>query len=127
MKNILIIDDDPISIVILKKNLELALVQQKTTTFKDGAEALAFIKNENTEEAKYVIFLDINMPNMNGWEFLEKTTRLLTERNSTIYVLSSSLSKYDKEKATEFPIIKQYLAKPISKEVLSTIKAENQL
>ena len=127
MKNILIIDDDPISIVILKKNLELAQVQQKTTAFNDGAEALAFIKNENIEEAKYIIFLDINMPNMNGWEFLEKTTRLLTQRNSTIYVLSSSLSKYDKEKATEFPIIKQYLAKPISKEVLSTIKAENQL
>ncbi len=127
MENILIIDDDPISIVILKKNLELAEVNQKTTTFKNGWEALNFLKKENKQIEKYIIFLDINMPKMNGWEFLEKANTILNHNNSIIYLLSSSLNKHDKDKANNYPLIKQYLAKPITKEILINIKNTNQL
>ena len=126
-KHILIIDDDPISIVILKKNLELVEVTKKITTFNNGKDALNYLKKEYQEDERYTIFLDINMPEMNGWEFLKKTETFLMPKNNTIYLLTSSINKLDKEKATLFPIIKQYLSKPISKEILKEIKIENEL
>jgi len=126
-RHILIIDDDPISIVILKKNLELVEVTKKITTFNNGKDALNYLKKEYQEDERYTIFLDINMPEMNGWEFLKKTETFLIPKNTTIYLLTSSINKLDKEKATLFPIIKQYLSKPISKEILKEIKIENEL
>lgn len=126
-RHILIIDDDPISIVILKKNLELVEVTKKITTFNNGKDALNYLKKEHQEDERYTIFLDINMPEMNGWEFLKKTETFLIPKNTTIYLLTSSINKLDKEKATQFPIIKQYLSKPISKEILIEIKVENEL
>ena len=126
-RHILIIDDDPISIVILKKNLELVEVTKKITTFNNGKDALNYLKKEYQEDEIYTIFLDINMPEMNVWEFLKKTETFLIPKNTTIYLLTSSINKLDKEKATLFPIIKQYLSKPISKEILKEIKIENEL
>ena len=64
---------------------------------------------------------------MNGWEFLNKAEQLITSQNTTIYLLTSSINKADMEKAKQFPLIKKYLSKPISKEVLIEIKEKNQL
>ena len=124
-KHIIIIDDDPISIVILKKNLELIHVMHEIKTYGNGKEALTYFKEEYQANENYIIFLDINMPKMNGWDFLKKTETFLIPQNSTIYLLTSSINKLDKEKASQFPIIKQYLSKPISKEILKEIKLEN--
>ncbi|OGS62518.1 MAG: hypothetical protein A2X07_10035 [Flavobacteria bacterium GWF1_32_7] len=126
-KQVFIIDDDPISIMILKKNLELVEVAQKITTFSNGKDALNHLKKEYKTEENYTIFLDINMPEMNGWEFLNEIKSFVTPQNTTIYLLTSSINKLDKEKATKFPIINQYLSKPICKEILKNIKEENKL
>ena len=126
-KQVFIIDDDPISIVILKKNLELVEVTQKITTFSNGKDALNHLKKEYKTDENYTIFLDINMPEMNGWEFLNEIKSFVTPQNTTIYLLTSSINKLDKEKATQFPIINQYLSKPICKEILKSIKEENKL
>ena len=126
-KQILIIDDDAISIIILKKNLELAQVTQKITTFSNGKDALNFLNKDYKEDENYTIFLDINMPEMNGWEFLNEIKSFVSPQNTTIYLLTSSINKLDKEKATHFPIINQYLSKPICKEILKKIKEENKL
>lgn len=126
-KQVFIIDDDPISIVILKKNLELVEVNQKITTFSNGKDALYHLEKEYQADENYIIFLDINMPEMNGWEFLDKIKSFVKQQNTTIYLLTSSINKLDKEKATQFPIIKEYLSKPICKEILKNIKEENKL
>jgi CheY-like chemotaxis protein len=126
-KQVFIIDDDPISIVILKKNLELVEVTQKITTFSNGKDALNHLKKEYKADENYTIFLDINMPEMNGWEFLNEIKSFVSPQNTTIYLLTSSINKLDKEKATQFPIINQYLSKPICKEILKNIKEENKL
>lgn len=126
-KQVFIIDDDPISIVILKKNLELVEVTQKITTFSNGKDALNHLKKEYKTDENYTIFLDINMPEMNGWEFLNEIKSFITPQNTTIYLLTSSINKLDKERASQFPIINQYLSKPICKEILKNIKEENKL
>lgn len=126
-KHIFIIDDDPISIIILKKNLELIAVYQEIVTFSNGKDALNHLEKEYLKKEQYVIFLDINMPEMNGWEFLNKVEHLITSQNTSIYLLTSSINKADMEKAKQFLLIEKYLSKPICKEVLIEIKEKNKL
>ena len=126
-KNIFIIDDDPISIIILKKNLELIAISQEIVTFSNGKDALNHLEKEYLKKEQYVIFLDINMPEMNGWEFLNKVEHLITSQNTSIYLLTSSINKADMEKAKQFLLIEKYLSKPICKEVLIEIKEKNKL
>ena len=126
-KHIFIIDDDPISIIILKKNLELIAISQEIVTFSNGKDAFNHLEKEYLKNEQYVIFLDINMPEMNGWEFLSKIETFITPKNTTIYLLTSSINKADMDKAKLFSIIKEYLSKPINKDILKEIKAENKL
>ena len=90
----------------------------------DGVQCLTHCREHGVPNA---ILLDINMPEMNGWEFLNEIKSFVTPQNTTIYLLTSSINKLDKEKATHFPIINQYLSKPICKEILKKIKEENKL
>ena len=126
-KHIFIIDDDPISTIILKKNLELVSIYQEIETFNNGKDALNCLEKEHLKNEKYVIFLDLNMPEMNGWEFLNKVEHLISSQNTTIYLLTSSINEADMEKAKQFSLIEKYLSKPISKEVLIEIKEKNEL
>lgn len=126
-KHIFIIDDDPISTIILKKNLELVSIYQEIETFNNGKDALNCLEKEHLKNEKYVIFLDLNMPEMNGWEFLNKVEHLISSQNITIYLLTSSINEADMEKAKQFSLIEKYLSKPISKEVLIEIKEKNEL
>lgn len=126
-KHIFIIDDDPISIIILKKNLELIAISEEIVTFSNGKDAFNHLEKEYLKNEQYVIFLDINMPEMNGWEFLNKVEHLITSQNTCIYLLTSSINKADMEKAKQFLLIEKYLSKPICKEVLIEIKEKNKL
>ena len=127
MKHILIVDDDPVSILILKKNLELIHVTEEITTFSNGKEAFLFFKDQYSEEENYFIFLDINMPQMNGWEFLNEIDPFVKKTNTYIFILTSSVNKVDMDKATQYLLIEKYLTKPISKDALKEIKDDNDL
>jgi len=126
MKHILIVDDDPVATLILKKNLELIQVNQETITFSNGEEAYAYFKKNYNEKENYYVFLDINMPLMNGWDFLNSIDPFINKANTHIYILTSSINKLDMDKATQYTLIEKYLSKPINKEVLKTIKEENK-
>lgn len=126
MKHILIVDDDPVATLILKKNLELIQVNQETITFSNGEEAYAYFKKNYNEKENYYVFLDINMPLMNGWDFLNSIAPFINKANTHIYILTSSINKLDMDKATQYILIEKYLSKPINKEVLKTIKEENK-
>ncbi|VVU99914.1 Phosphate regulon transcriptional regulatory protein PhoB [Mesonia oceanica] len=111
-----IIDDDPIFIFGTKKMLEYSGYCDTFLIFKNGKEAydhLSAILREK-ETLPDVIFLDINMPIMNGWQFLEKITKIDIPAKLKIFVVSSSETPEDREKAKEFSAIKNYVVKPIS-------------
>lgn len=126
MKHILIVDDDPVATLILKKNLELIQVNQETITFSNGKEAYEFFKKNYSEKEDYYIFLDINMPLMNGWDFLNNINPFINKVNTHIYILTSSINKIDMDIATQYALIEKYLSKPINKEVLKAIKEKNK-
>jgi CheY-like chemotaxis protein len=69
------------------------------------------------------LFLDINMPTMTGWEFLDEFKELpeTIRKKFIIYVLSSSVDSKDLEKASENELVKNYIQKPLRKESLKTL------
>lgn len=120
-KRIYIIDDDPIYQLVTKKLIEKTKLFRESRSFANGNHALQYF--ENTGDLPDVILLDIEMPEMDGWDFLDELLRLEERfhKEVTIYVASSSIATEDKMKAREYPCVKDFLSKPMNLEKLRAI------
>ncbi len=120
-----IIDDDEIYLFSVKKVIEINKLSQRVLEFRNGQDAIDFFvrSSANHQELPDVILLDINMPVMNGWEFIEefKKIRPLLSKDITLYVVSSSVDKSDVDKAKSFSTVHDYLIKPITVSQLKNI------
>lgn len=118
-KLVWIIDDDPIFKIIAQKIIQKAEKLETLDTFSNGEEAFkAFqtVMHEN-ESLPNLILLDIEMPVMDGWEFVNHISSfetLLKEKDIKIFILSSSIAIEDKLKAESSSTISGYLTKPLS-------------
>jgi len=113
MSVIWIIDDDDIFQFITRKSIEKIDKNRNIITFSNGQEAIKSINQ--TREIPDVILLDINMPIMDGWEFLNKYEgiRDSKDKNTHIYMVSSSIDSKDLAKAQNSIHITDYITKPI--------------
>ncbi|MCM8571073.1 response regulator [Gramella jeungdoensis] len=111
-----IIDDDPVFVFGAKKIMELGNICNSFMVFPNGAEALNSLKPIISSKQKLpdFILLDINMPVMNGWDFLDEFIKIPCEKNITIYIVTSSLDPFDMEKAKSYSNVNNYLIKPIN-------------
>lgn len=127
-KKICIIDDDKILIFLTRKLINSYDSTIEISEYGDGHEAVEFFKANMPSETQYpdVIFLDISMPVMDGWEFLEEYGKIPQEirKNIQLYMFSSSISAHDMERATSNPNVNDYLTKPLTKEKLVEILAK---
>tara|TARA_R110001592_G_scaffold218058_1_gene471967 strand:+ start:2547 stop:2951 length:405 start_codon:yes stop_codon:yes gene_type:complete len=123
--SICIIDDDDVYKFFVKKILKIKELGDNVLTFPDGEEAYNYIKENkgNPNLLPDIIFLDINMPIMDGFLFIEEYTKLRQEINKeiTIYMVTSSIDPIDLMRSKKFTEIKDFITKPISAEVLQSI------
>ena len=121
---ICLIDDDRIYQFTAKRIIELVNPLQKVLVFSNGKEAIDFFSQQtlSNEHLPDVIFLDINMPVMNGWEFLEAYSNVKSglEKEICIYMVSSSVDEKDKIRSKSFDV-KDFIEKPIDKETMVEI------
>lgn len=121
-----VIDDDVFFQYMAKKSLEATKQVINILQFHDGEEAIEyFIANkDNDENTADLVFLDLNMPYMDGWQFLDEFTKTDFKKELiTIYICTSSNSKFDHEKFLQYPKLKGYLIKPIpKKEFIDTLE-----
>lgn len=115
-----IIDDDKIYVNLVKKIIEIKKLSENLLIYKNGKEALDYFKDimeSATDEDKLpdIIFLDLNMPVMDGWEFLNEFIKIKNSlhKKITLYVVSSSIDPRDLERAKSFNLVTDYLIKPI--------------
>lgn len=114
-----IIDDDKIYVNLVKKIIEIKKLSENLLIFKNGLEALEYFKvilsNMTEEKLPDIIFLDLNMPVMDGWEFLGEFIKIKNnfDKKITLYVVSSSIDPRDLERAKSFNLVTDYLIKPI--------------
>ncbi|KYG82270.1 response regulator [Roseivirga echinicomitans] len=117
------VDDDPInqflSKVIITKNVNNAEV----ITFGNVQDAISYITKEGIGFQKIILLLDINMPQFDGWDFLDQFDELNVElkQKFDIYLLSSSTDKADLNKAKFYPFVIDFIAKPLTSNSLDIV------
>lgn len=110
---ILLVDDDSIFLTLAKINIERVLPDAAIHTASNGEEAMAFLMGEEVD----YIFLDLNMPIMDGWELLEELSKY-NKTKQKIFVVSSSIDPSDRKKAEENPLVTSMVEKPLDKNKL---------
>ncbi|MEM6642216.1 MAG: response regulator, partial [Bacteroidota bacterium] len=110
-KRILLVDDDPIFLTLAE--LVIKRENENVEIFKafNGEEALDFLSDDEVD----LIFLDLNMPIMDGWEFLEAVDKD-DPIDSKVFILTSSIDPSDRQKALENKMVVEMLEKPLNKE-----------
>src|SRR6056297_406212 len=125
VKSCCIIDDDPIFIYGTRRIMKETDFCDNITVFNNGEDALAGLNEmyQITHGLPQVIFLDLNMPIMNGWEFLDELIKLHNNslNKTVIYVVSSSVDPKDIDRIKEYELISNYILKPITPNDFETI------
>lgn len=120
-----VVDDDRIYHFLLKNLFKQNGININSTFFNNGQEAIEALKAiKDTADMPDLILLDVNMPIMNGWQFLEEFTRIKGNftKKPIVYMISSSNDEVDINKAKGYgEIVKDYFLKPICKEDLEKI------
>lgn len=125
LKGILLIDDDNDCNFFHKLLIDQMNCTEKVYIATNGLEALGFLKA--CAEGKYpkpeIIFLDINMPKMNGWEFLDEYHKLAENEKAkmVLIMLTTSLNPDDREKASTYTEVSGFLSKYLDKDSLTRV------
>jgi CheY-like chemotaxis protein len=123
MIRVLIVDDDDIDRLILIKLSEKASANS-IVDFGDPSHALTYLQNLPFVEWPSHIFVDINMPKMNGFQFIEALIRLpdpISLNNIFIGIVTSSELIHDRQKSSEYNCIREFISKPLTFETLQRI------
>jgi CheY-like chemotaxis protein len=120
----MLIDDSEIDLFIQRRFLEVYHFSQQLVTYKSAEEALNWLGNINGHSPPDVIFLDLNMPNVDGFAFLERFQKLPEKvvGRSKIVVLTSSNSKTDREHVSAFRNVVRFITKPIKQTDIEELK-----
>ena len=119
-RKILLVDDDEASNFLTQLLLKKAGVTSEVNVTANGREALAFLQQCREGQSPDLILLDINMPLMNGFEFLEQFQQLPVAAGTRVVLLSSSVSDKDLEAASRFRI-SEFINKPLTRERLQQL------
>jgi CheY-like chemotaxis protein len=125
VKRMTIIDDDEVYVYLIKKIIKQTNLVDLIKIFGNGLDAIDFLKenSDNPDSLPEIILLDLSMPIMDGWQFLEEYMLLYPKlgRKITIYIVTSSISPSDIIKAKSISEVTDYIIKPITKEKLIEI------
>jgi CheY-like chemotaxis protein len=112
-----VIDDDEIFLMLATFTLKNSFPDAKYFTAKNGEEAL----QQLDKLTPTLLFLDLNMPVMNGWEFLDQLKKIKDTIAFPIYITTSSVDPEDKQKAESHSFVKGFIEKPLSLEKLESL------
>jgi len=124
LKNVMLVDDDYATNYLHQLFLEESGRVENVIVAKSADEALELLKEGLADsQIPDIIFLDINLPAKNGWEFIDEYSEIVGEvsNNSKVIMLSTSENPRDMEKSKEYKLIKEYRIKPLSVPIINEI------
>jgi two-component SAPR family response regulator len=124
-KKIIVVDDDSVNNLICRKVIKNVFPEAVVLTFTNPETALTYIKSIYFDSCgkATILLLDINMPILSGWDFLEEFENFDTsiKRQLKIYMLSSSTDREDKNRADKDRNVYGYIEKPLTKEIIEKL------
>ena len=129
-KSVLLVDDNEIDNLINQKMIEASGIAEKIFVNTSAKSALEFLNNltvlaqSSRDLLPELLFLDIDMPLMDGYQFLDEFGKLdgAIKDKVKIIMLTSSINPHDERTAKSYPFVKQFLHKPLTKEMLVDLK-----
>ncbi|MBX2906485.1 MAG: response regulator [Taibaiella sp.] len=122
-----LVDDVSVNNLLVGRIIQKLLPGASVSQFTDGGQAFEFLKDMDDADREHgkplVVLLDIYMPTMDGWAFLDSWQELseVKKRGVQLWILSSSISPADRERARSSSLIAGYLSKPFTAESINTI------
>ena len=123
MKRVFLVDDDEIINHVHSMVISRIDPSVEITLFKSGSHFINSISETNSFHFPEIVFLDIRMPEMSGFDVLDTLTNEHSSKlsNTSIYVLSSTLDERDLAKAISYPIVTKFMSKPLTFEIVSEL------
>lgn len=123
---ILLVDDDPI-VQYLHKTILSKYNFPTQKFFSNGALALDYILENRENDILFLVLLDINMPVMNGWAFLEKLKSFSIKPLVKVVIVTSSIDSLDKDKANNYQQVFEFIEKPLPENFVCHLKKDADL
>lgn len=127
-ENVCVIDDDHIFIYGIKRLMKEVNFGDDILVYDNGKDALSGLRlnSEAGKKLPSIIFLDLNMPIMNGWDFLDDFCKISESElnNTVVYIISSSVDPRDLVRIKNYSIVKNYILKPVTANDLVDIQKE---
>ena len=123
--SIFLIDDDPIYVFLVRKIIESVDSSLEISEFPDGELAINHLAKVGADPGQLpdIIFLDLSMPVLDGWEFLEEFHGLQPklDKKISLYIVSSSISPEDVERSRRDPAVVDFLIKPLERDTVANV------
>lgn len=116
-KTVLLIDDDHFALYINQEIIQ-PFIATSLETYLQAKLALNFLATYLAENARVLIFLDLNMPEMNGWQFLDELRRSRFKSQVSVVIVTSSVDERDSFRAFEYPCVKGFIIKPVEEQTI---------
>lgn len=120
---VILIDDDEITHLLTTKILQLKFPGLTIRNFTSAQSALQFLEAEETAIGREItIFLDLNMPQINGWQFMDILEKKEFNFQLQVFILTSSIDSEDRRKCRNYALIKAFVSKPLSHKKIEELK-----
>lgn len=121
------VDDDRLFVYLQKSFLIKSGISSEPVIAYSGGEALKYLENISGDSTDVLLFLDINMPDMSGWEVLDKIKKGPLAEKLYVVIVTSSVNKSDKEKSATYNNIIGFLEKPVSIDDFKEVKSLEEI
>ena len=125
-KQIILVDDDPVILKLQARVVE-KILGFSPVQFSNGLDALTYIKSANIGESGLLVLLDINMPEMSGWDVLSEIEKIPMNEKIKVALVTSSVDEYDKRKAARYINIVDFIEKPFRPNAIERLKQNPEL
>ncbi len=124
---VLIVDDDDMTVFLHQVYVKENEFHLEPKSFYNGKDALEYFDTYFNTKKHYCVLLDINMPILNGWEFMDMIIQKRMSQNVSVIILTSSINTADREKSKDYDIVIDYIEKPLSADYLNQLKLTDKM